>query len=268
MSTSQTPVEDLVSNKELDEKSEGSESVSRESAEPPKDEETSPPEPAAKPEVNNSDSSDPARPPLPDEEAPPLPDEPPPDDGWEPVWDATAQTYYFYNHLTQETQWDNPRVSQAAPASLAVGAAEGSVSSDGKRKRGAAGGYNPAIHGDYDPNAEYAQPDEDEDDEVYGSAAGDGPAEGSSAYAATGHFNRFTGRWQDESINPELHNDDNKSKRQLNAYFDVDAAANIHDGRSLKAERQNKRLSGKEIKAFKDKRRQKKEEKRRAWLRD
>lgn len=69
-------------------------------------------------------------------------------------------------------------------------------------------------------------------------------------------------------MGPEMHNDENKSKRQMTAFFDVDAAANTHDGRSLKAERRGKALSKQELKAFKDKRRDKKEEKRRAWLRD
>lgn len=54
----------------------------------------------------------------------------------------------------------------------------------------------------------------------------------------------------------------------MNAFFDVDAAANSHDGRSLKAERSGKKLSKGELKTFKDKRKAKKEEKRRAWLRD
>ena len=87
-------------------------------------------------------------------------------------------------------------------------------------------------------------------------------------YSTTAHFNRFTGRFQQAEMNPEYHNDENKSKRQMNAFFDVDAAANSHDGRSLKAERRGKNLSKKELKAFKDKRRDRKEEKRRAWLRD
>jgi hypothetical protein len=88
------------------------------------------------------------------------------------------------------------------------------------------------------------------------------------AYAATGTFNRFTGKWQAADLNPEKFNDENKSRRQMNAFFDVDAAANSHDGKSLKAERSGKKLSKREVKAFKEKRREKKEEKRRAWLRD
>lgn len=83
-------------------------------------------------------------------------------------------------------------------------------------------------------------------------------------------FNRFTGKFQapDSKLTPENYNDENKSKRQMQFYFDVDAAANSHDGRSLKAERQTKKLSKRELKEFKAKRKEKKEMKRRAWLKD
>jgi hypothetical protein len=142
-----------------------------------------------------------------------------------------------------------------------------------------AGGYNPAIHGSYDPNADYAKVAEEEEEDGEGMAASafhalgvgvgaTGLTDRTQDYAATGTFNRFTGRFQSAAINPELHNDENKSRRQMGAFFDVDAAANSHDGRSLKAERRNKNISKKELKAFKEKRREKKEEKRRAWLRD
>jgi hypothetical protein len=126
------------------------------------------------------------------------------------------------------------------------------------------GGYNPAIHGDYDPTAPYAQQYERQEEENQVAPGTVNP----TGYDAVGSFNRFTGRWQGESQNPEYHNDENKSRRQMNAYFDVDAAANSHDGRSLRAERSAKKLSKQELKMFKEKRREKKEEKRRAWLRD
>ena len=64
------------------------------------------------------------------------------------------------------------------------------------------------------------------------------------------------------------HGDEAKTKRQMNAYFDVDAAANAHDRRSLKAERAGTKPSKNDLKFFKEKRRARKEEKRRAWLRD
>lgn len=234
-------------------------------------------------------AEDPAsNPPLPDEVAPPLPDgglasATDGDDGWVPVWDAGRQAYYFFNRISQVTQWDNPRVPTASdgpPPGLANhernGAASPPISEpelapelELEPKTRPHGGYNPAIHGDYDPTADYAieaqgQPDGERSGATSSLTTGD-PA---TLYATTGAFNRFTGRWQAEELTPENFNDENKSKRQMTAYFDVDAAANSHNGRSLRAERARKRLSKKEVKAFKDKRREKKEEKRRAWLRD
>jgi hypothetical protein len=229
---------------------------------------------------------------LPDEAAPPLPDEAPPDDdGWEPVWDQNANAFYFHNKITGNSQWQNPRVpgsstAAASDASAAAAAAPGLGSHDrtprnnsgGREVEAArpkpAGGYNPAIHGDYDPSADYAQADAASDDEESALAAlAAAPASAaapaaSGEYAATGAFNRFTGRWQHADLNPEHYNDENKAARQMSAFFDVDSNATSHDGRSLKAERQSKKFSRKEIKAFKEKRREKKEEKRRAWLRD
>ena len=223
-----------------------------------------------------------AEPPLPDE-APPLPQETPleqvEDDGWAPVWDDTHQAYYFYNRLTGASQWTNPRVPEAtdsgppgvgnydrmASSSLTAQAPGTEVPEPVLRRPH--GGYDPAIHGDYDPTAPYAQEAQQEDSlqdplqPVLAESA-------ANPYAATGHFNRFTGKWQADSLTPENFNDENKSKRQMNAFFDVDAAANSHNGKSLKAERSGKKLTKQELKAFKEKRKEKKEERRRAWLRD
>lgn len=212
--------------------------------------------------------------PLPEEQgktAPPLPMEASPveDDGWDPVWDESAQSYYFYNRFTQQSQWTNPRVPDATqPAVPGVGnydrildRAPGTEDPAPAAER-PYGGYDPAIHGDYDPTASYAQEQQTPEN-------GTGqPVDAAAIYTATGVFNRFTGKWQPHNINPENHNDENKSKRQMSAFFDVDAAANSHNGKSLKAERSGKKLSKQELKAFKEKRKEKKEEKRRAWLRD
>lgn len=229
-------------------------------------------------------------PPLPQEAVPPALLEHPPsypqdDDGWDPVWDETAQTYYFYNHFTGASQWTNPRVPDSQqPAAPGVGnydrmpnnapgttATAENASVSPVRPHG---GYDPAIHGDYDPTAAYAQEAQaaPAEDGGGGAAVGTDPSAGASdagaIYTATGVFNRFTGKWQPNSINPEMHNDENKSKRQMSAFFDVDAAANSHNGKSLKAERSGKKLTKQELKAFKEKRKEKKEERRRAWLRD
>lgn len=222
---------------------------------------------ASEREDGQEEEGEASAPPLPDEEVPPpLPNEAPPgdDDGWEPVWDANVGAYYFYNRYTGVSQWDNPRVPEAAapaPAPAGPPGVEASAPSP-EKPAPVVGGYNPAIHGDYDPTAPYAQQYEQPPEDI--SAV----VPGTDHYAAVGAFNRFTGRWQNESQNPENHNDQNKSYRQMNAFFDVDAAANSHDGRSLRAERSAKKLTKKELKMFKEKRREKKEEKRRAWLRD
>ncbi|WEW56063.1 hypothetical protein PRK78_001498 [Emydomyces testavorans] len=206
---------------------------------------------------------------LPDEKAPPpLPNEPVPgqaeDDGWDAMWDDKVQAYYFFNRFTGVSQWENPRVPDVQEGAPGVESREDDTEEDQQQRPRprVAKGYDPAIHGDYDPNAWYAQPQADD------TLAASSSTDPNALYTATGAFNRFTGKWQAMSLTPENFNDENKSRRQLNAYFDVDAAANSHEGRSLKAERAGKKLTKKELKAFKEKRREKKEEKRRAWLRD
>jgi WW domain len=223
------------------------------------------------------------KPSAPSGDAPPLPDEPPPlpneaaptepvDDGWAPVWDDQAQAFYFYNRLTNATQWENPRVPESTRAVGPPGVGNHDRPENlTARTATAAGGYNPAIHGDYDPDADYAKTpsySNPSHSDVSSVAPGAPGTDSAGVYAATGAFNRFTGKWQNADFTPERFNDESKSKRQMNAFFDVDAAANSHDGRSLRAERANKKLSKHELKAFKEKRREKKEEKRRAWLRD
>jgi hypothetical protein len=218
-------------------------------------------------------------PPLPNEptpsEAPPLPVEPPPgqapapaNDGWQPIWDSTHQAFYFYNQFTRATTWTNPRVPDASSA-------PGPSNSLSEVKKTQYSGYNPAIHGDYDPTAPYAQAPPDEPDTplpppLPSAPAAKGSAAPGAKYEAEGHFNRFTGKWQAADKRPENYGDEGRAMRQMSAFFDVEAAGNEHDGRSLRAERAEKakKLTKKELKAFQEKRRLKKEENRRAWLMD
>ncbi|KAI0402685.1 hypothetical protein F4802DRAFT_341524 [Xylaria palmicola] len=202
-------------------------------------------------------------------DAPPLPDEPLPeaqaDDGWDCHWDAAHQAWFFHNRITDESTWENPRVPSQPQAPTKANTqlqTPPATAVPPMNERPPAGGYNPAIHGDYDPNAWYAKNGQEDDESE---APVMDPA---TAYATIGSFNRFTGRWQGDDQNPDRHNDESKSRRQMNAFFDVDAAANAHDGRSLKAERSGKKPTKSELKHFKEKRRAKKEERRRAWLRD
>lgn len=208
-------------------------------------------------EVDSHSDEDTEAPPLPDETIPPLPSEAPPgvveqDDGWTPIWEESAQAFYFFNRFTSAAQWDNPRVPQTSAPGIETPTPPATRP---------AGGYDPAIHGDYDATAWYAQAASEPEVPAQN-------ADPAAAYAATAAFNRFTGRFQNSDLAPENFNDENKSKRQMNAFFNVDAAANSHDGRSLREERSGKKLTKAELKKFKEKRKAKKEEKRKAWLRD
>ncbi|EFQ27042.1 WW domain-containing protein [Colletotrichum graminicola] len=251
----------------------------RQSSSPESGEASSTASPAPANDINEKPASSSNAPPLPNE-APPLPSEPAPateDDGWDFQWDPTSQAYFFYNRFTGATQWENPRVpvaaaSMSATAAVAPGTIPGAAAATTisgppplpANDRPPAGGYNPAIHGDYDPNAWYAKGSTAEENEANHASSAAYAAE----YGAVAQFNRFTGQFQTLDDGPDRHTDEAKSRRQMNAFFDVDAAANSHDGRSLKAERSGKKPSKAELKQFKEKRRARKEEKRRAWLRD
>lgn len=219
------------------------------------------PSPASEPERAGAETSS--------SDGPPLPEGPPPgtDDGWEYHWDPNHQVYFFYNRYTQQTTWENPRVSGANATGANATAADLGASSS---TPSVAGGYNPAIHGDYDPTAWYAQGPHaaGEPADLDQAGASELPPDPSLLYVSGGHFNRRTGEFQVAEQGADRHGDEAKSRRQMNAYFDVDAAANAHGGRSLRAERAGKKPSKAELKQFKEKRRAKKEEKRRAWLRD
>ncbi len=207
-------------------------------------------------------------PPLPQEPTPigpPLPSEPvPSDDGWDCQFDTGTQAWFFHNRFTGKTQWDNPRMPSAPGTTTTAAPPPLPPAPPAHEAAAAAGGYNPAIHGDYDPNAWYAKGTQQDAED----AAADEAQAAADVYAATVAFNRFSGGFQTEENGPGRHSDEAKSHRQMNAYFDADAASAAHDGRSLRAERQGKKPSKAEVKAFKEKRRARKEEKRRAWLRD
>ena len=234
-------------------------------------------------DTENAHATDDDAPPLPDEplpeDAPPLPDEPVPapteeDDGWSAQLDPSSGCWYFLNRFTGASQWDNPRVPTAVPSQQYAPGTGPTSHAPGTSEAVAAPppptgepylGYNPKIHGDFDPNADYAKWHQEHQTEEW-AASEAALAQPTVAFEQAGTFNRFTGAFQAADKSADNHNDENKSKRQLNAFFDVDRAANAHEGRSLKAERANQKLSKKQVKAFNESRRAKKEQKRRDFL--
>ncbi|KAG4306113.1 hypothetical protein PORY_000101 [Pneumocystis oryctolagi] len=88
-------------------------------------------------------------------------------------------------------------------------------------------------------------------------------------YVFTARFNRMSGKWQnDPNKVPENFTEDARALRQQSFYFDVEATAAAHDGRSFRAERQQKRLTKKELANYKKLYRKKKEQRKREWLLD
>ena len=124
--------------------------------------------------------------------------------------------------------------------------------------------YNPKIHGNYDPNADYAKYTSQRLTEQSGAYTTTMPGQ-TADYTATMALNARTGAAQPSHLTADRHNDAAKSGRQMNAFFDVDAAANAHEGKSLKEERKNKKLSKAEVKAFNEARKEKKQKKRMAF---
>ena len=128
-------------------------------------------------------------------------------------------------------------------------------------------GYLPGVHGAYDSTKPYA---------AYHSYLNWKRTHGANPqatvvptqqdYSVTGAFNARTGQFQTDDQTAERHDAYNKAGRQMDAFFDVNQAANAHEGRSLKEERRNAKYSKKEIKEMNEKRKAKKMEKRKAFL--
>jgi hypothetical protein len=132
------------------------------------------------------------------------------------------------------------------------------------------GGYNPAIHGSWDPNAEYAKLAMEDQEAEEAAAAAAAPATaynvGLPDYSTTAAFNRFSGKLQQAGMGPEVHSDAAKSFRQMNAYFDVDHSDNRPSGQSLKKDRKGYKFTKKEFQEFKQDQDAKKRQKKREWL--
>jgi len=137
-------------------------------------------------------------------------------------------------------------------------------------------GYNPKLHGKFDANKPYAAYhtfleylERLKANPGYATAAQDqhqAQPDENVDYSTSAGFNSRSGGFQRDDQTTDRHNDFNKSGRQMNAFFDVDAAANTHEGKSLKAERQEKKYTKKEIQEMNAKRKEKKQAKRMAFL--
>jgi hypothetical protein len=129
-------------------------------------------------------------------------------------------------------------------------------------------GYNPRVHGPYDktqPYSAYHNWLAYEKENPAGAAGQQSQAAAYQTYDSTAQFNSHTGRYQTGEQSADRHDGASKAGRQMNAFFDVDSAANSHDGRSLKEERRNNKPSKQEVAEMNAKRKEKKLQKRLAF---
>jgi hypothetical protein len=193
---------------------------------------------------------------------------------WTPVWDDSAQAYYWWNTETNETTWINPASTDEEAAAAPVQAATNlpanasnpldflldRIDAVVKRKLDNGEDVDPA---DLPENKHYSA---DYDQQHYNQQPGE--------YTATAQFNARTGKFttQDDAsrLNPENLTIESRAKRQMQYYFDVDSyteernqeKAYVEDGRAGK----KKQLSRKEIEYFKKMKKEKKSKKAREWL--
>lgn len=129
-------------------------------------------------------------------------------------------------------------------------------------------GFNSRVHGAWDKDAPYVAY---HNWLAYAEALEANPS-GSAAqpayqtYDSTAQFNAHTGRYQTADQSTDRYDSSNRAGRQMNHFFDVDSAANAHDGRSLKEERRNNKPSKKEVAEMNQRRKDKKHAKRMAFL--
>nr|POE65677.1 ww domain-containing protein c2f3.14c [Quercus suber] len=170
-------------------------------------------------------------------------------------WTEPGEPYWIWDNAKQGADLD-AGLQQPGEQSRPPVAAAGPAVEEYK-------GYNPKIHGDYDPNAPYArhheersEPEGTEEQARLGVAPG---ALNQNPYTMAAAFNARTGHFQTGDQSAERHSHYNKSGRQMDAYgHNIDAAANSHGGVSLKEERRNHKISKKELNALREKKKQRK----------
>ncbi|GAA94917.1 uncharacterized protein L969DRAFT_25759 [Mixia osmundae IAM 14324] len=240
------------------------------------DGEEEPPLPSEDEQDDGGDEQDDA-PPLPDE------DEPEPATGategppviipaathgdWTAVWDKQAQAYYFWNKKTQETTWVNP-VQVPAEASTSTATVQSTVPAGGKLTKLS---YSAEGNVDgIDPDLVYLDPKL----AIPGrESTGPGPA-------FSARFNARTGRFEgDPEKTPDRVSGIERAKRQNQNFFDYDGWQKAFDMKQ-DIERQKraagessdapppKKLTKAQLEKFRERKKQRKEERQKGWLLD
>jgi len=174
--------------------------------------------------------------------APPQPTTSEPD-AWQAIWEQSANAYYFYNTLTHETTWLNPRLPPSEAAAYLAA-------------------HPPVLTHSSSPVLQAPPPPE-----IYDPETGE--------YAFTARFNAKTGKFQN---NPAHTADKFSTQGQLmktaEEYFDISQMTEGkvvgQSGGALKADRRQmvRNMTKKQRKEFIERCKKKKDEKKREWYRN
>ncbi|KAI7882493.1 hypothetical protein K492DRAFT_144979 [Lichtheimia hyalospora FSU 10163] len=168
---------------------------------------------------------------------------------WTAAWDENSQAYYWWNMMTYETTWDNPYEKNALDKVL------DQVDTQGGSEEVNSATASPTTH------TQHPYP------------ASSTPSFANQSYTYQAYFNKRTGKFQLASdvdrLNPERMSIENRAKRQMQYYFDVDAYTEERNReRAAGAAGQKRQLSKKDIERFKRAKHEKKMKRARDWLCD
>jgi hypothetical protein len=121
-------------------------------------------------------------------------------DGWQAIYSAEHNAYYFYNEHTHQTTWQNPRLPESHSDPTSVPSSTPSV-------------HDAAIAQGIDPALAHLDP-----------SLAAHPSTSPSAYAASARFNARTGQFsRPDARDPSHLSEYERAKRMSEFYFDVNA---------------------------------------------
>lgn len=184
------------------------------------------------------------------------------ENAWTTAWDEASQAYYWWNMVTYETTWDNP-YEKKATASTTTSAEGGSP----QTSAAAAAAASPAESQTSETSPRQASVYAHTSQYPYQFGANGEP------YVFQAYFNTRTGKFQTanevDRFNPERLSIENRAKRQMQYYFDVDAYMEERNREKQSGMAgQKRRLTKKDIERFKQAKQEKKMRRAREWLCD
>lgn len=174
---------------------------------------------------------------------------------WTAVWDPTSQAYYWWNMITYETTWENPYEKKV-------------VEEDNKK---------------LDESSQQEEVFNNNNNTTYPYAMATYPMDSTNvpsnlvdhSYTYQAYFNKRTGKFQMASdvdrLNPERMSIENRAKRQMQYYFDVDAYTeqrNRERAAGIPGKVTKRHLTKKDIERFKKAKQEKRMKRAREWLCD